>query len=79
MKKSEFEFLMWIELHVFGIWMAFIPNSCDYEHLVPAENRLAVDSNDKSLMALDYWDKAYIDGLLFRCSSSFLSLSHKPK
>ena len=51
----------------------------DYEHLVPAGNRLAVEGNDKSLMALDYWDKAYINGLSFRCSSSFLSLSHKPK
>ena len=70
---------MWIELCVFGIWMAFIPNSCDYEHLVPAGNRLAVEGNDKSLMALDYWDKADINGLSFRCSSSFLSLSHKPK
>ena len=44
-----------------------------------SRNRLAVDTNDKSLMALDYWDKAYINGLSFRCSSSFLSLSHKPK
>ena len=51
----------------------------DYEHLVPAGNRLAVEGNDKSLMALDYWDKAYINGLSFRCSSTFLSLSHKPK